>query len=239
MKLVTFGCSWTRGIGIPYYKGMSREEYEKTKKTNKEEMDKYSFRGILSERLGYTNINFSCGGSSNQRQFRFAREYFNHNSKEDTVVLWGITSVARNEIVVDGMWRNFLYTHKIGSLRWIPQETHNFFLENYDEQLAITNLQDEMLHWNQFFEAYNIPNLWFQTFNTYKLEVDRLFPRDMLSHLTRPMLRDTHESNWAVDSKRISEAERKGLVNPYSLHPTKETHIKIADILEKPLREIL
>ena len=121
-------------------------------------MDKYSFRGILSERLGYTNINFSCGGSSNQRQFRFAREYFNHNSKEDTVVLWGITSVARNEIVIDGVWRNFLYTQPT---QFVKQDTVNFFLENYDEQLAITNLQDEMLHWNQFFEAAPLQNTHF------------------------------------------------------------------------------
>ena len=45
-----------------------------------------------------------------------------------------------------------------------------------------------------------------------------------------PILR-THD--W------IQEAKDKGLVNPHSLHPTKETHILLADIIEKPLRKIL
>ncbi len=236
MKLVTLGCSWTDGVGVHYTKGMSREEYEKGRKNSveKELRDKLSFRIHLSDRLGYTNINLSSGGSSNQRQERLATEYFNTNSLEDTVVLWGITSIVRNEVPIDGELKNFMYASKSDIIRY-------YYEHFYDEKTELQRLSDMMIHWNKFFEACHIPNLWFQTFNTYKFpqKIDRLLPRDLLSRLTRPMLNDEHISDWNVDSKRIHEAKNKGLVNPYSLHPTKETHILLADILEKPLREIL
>ena len=236
MKLVTFGCSWTKGIGVHYTKGMSREEYEKGTKNpvEKELRDQLSFRIHLAERLGAENINFSTGGSSNQRQERLATEYFNTNSPEDTVVLWGITSTKRNELPIDGELKNFMYGSKDDRIRYY----HEHF---YDEKTELHRLSHSMIHWNRFFEANNIPNLWFQTFNTYRFpeKIDRLLPRDLLSCLTRPMINDEHNSLWKVDGKRIHEAKNKGLVNPHSLHPTKETHILLADILEKPLREIL
>jgi len=241
MKLVTFGCSWTKGVGIPYEKGMSREKYEEVRPSVNapqerwEMMNKLSFRGILAERLNMQNINYSSGGSSNQLQERFATEYFNQHISKDTVVLWGITSITRNELTINGIRKNFHYGNSL-------DEYQQYYVDHfYDERTEIERLGNAMIHWNKFFEGHNIPNLWFQTFNTYKFpqKIDRLLPRDLLTNLTRPMLRDNHSSQWNIDSKRIREAKDKGLVNPYSLHPTKETHILIADMLEKPLREIL
>ena len=251
MKLITFGCSWTKGVGIPYEKGMSKEEYLKVRSSSIKNLDdpiwdlmnKHSFRGILSERLGFENISFASGGSSNQRQERLATEYFNNHSTEDTVVLWGITSITRNELTINGIRKNFHYGNDL-------DEYQRYYVDHfYDEETEIERLGNAMIHWNQFFEGHNIPNLWFQTFNTYKFpqKIDRLVPRDLLTNLTRPMLRigyierqrDDHFSVWDIDSKRIREAKDKGLVNPYSLHPTKETHKLLADMLEKPLREIL
>jgi hypothetical protein len=237
MKLVTFGCSWTNGVGIHYREGMTLEEYQKERKLsdNKELRDKLTFRAHLSERLGYTNVNHACGGSSNQLQERLATEYFNNNSLEDTVVLWGITSITRNELTINGERKNFHYGNTV-------DEYMQYYIDHfYDEKTELERLGNMMVHWNKFFEGHKIPNLWFQTFNTYRFpqKIDRLLPRDLLTHLTRPVLRDVHRSAWNIDSKRIREAKDKGLVNPYSLHPTKETHILIADMLEKPLREIL
>ena len=70
-KLVTFGCSWTYGIGSAYVDGIPQEQYHKIKKD-----DTNSFRKILCERHNFSNVNFSVGGSSNQKQFRLATEYF-------------------------------------------------------------------------------------------------------------------------------------------------------------------
>ena len=241
MKLVTFGCSWTKGVGIPYEQGMSREKYEEVRSSINapperwDMMNKLSFRGILSERLNLENINYASGGSSNQLQERYATEYFNQHISKDTVVLWGITSITRNELTINGQRKNFHYGKDL-------DEYQRYYVDHfYDERTEIERLGNMMIHWNKFFEGHNIPNLWFQTFNTYRFpqKIDRLLPRDLLSRLTRPMLNDEHISDWNVDSKRIHEAKNKGLVNPHSLHPTKETHILLADILEKPLREIL
>mgnify|MGYP003136488568 CR=1 FL=1 len=238
MKLITFGCSWTKGIGITYEKGMSKEEFKKGGlfRTNQNLMNQCSFRGILSKRLGFENINHASGGSSNQRQERLATEYFNTHSLEDTVVLWGITSIVRNELPIDGERKNFMYSN-------VHNDSHvRYHYEHfYDEKTELERLGNMMIHWNKFFEAYHIPNLWFQTFNTYRFpqKIDRLLPQDLLTHITHPSIRDYHQSDWILDSKRITQAKNKELVNPYSLHPTKETHVKLADILEKPLREIL
>ena len=234
MKLITFGCSWTKGVGIPYEKGMSKEEYLKVRSSRWDLMNKHSFRGILSERLGYENINYASGGSSNQRQERLATEYFNNHSTEDTVVLWGITSITRNELWIDGKLRNIMYSDDDSHARYYNKHFYN-------EKLELERVCNMMLHWNKFFEAYHIPNLWFQTFNTYKFHqpIDRLVSRDLLSQLTFTSERDTHDSAWIVDSQRINQAKKDELVNPYSLHPTKGAHLMIADLLEKPLREIL
>ena len=244
MKLITFGCSWTKGIGITYEKGMSEEEFKKGGLFRKSQfLDQYSFRGILSKRLGFENINHASGGSSNQRQERLATEYFNNHSTEDTVVLWGITSITRNELTINGIRKNFHYGNDL-------DEYQRYYVDHfYDEETEIERLGNAMIHWNQFFEGHNIPNLWFQTFNSYQFpqKIDRLLPRDLLTNLTHPAIRDHHSSevdgnnktHKGTDSQRIKEAARKGFVNPYSLHPTKETHLKIADMLETPLREIL
>jgi len=39
MKLITFGCSWTKGVGIPYEKGMSKEEYLKVRSSSIKNLD--------------------------------------------------------------------------------------------------------------------------------------------------------------------------------------------------------
>ena len=236
MKLVTFGCSWTNGVGMHYTKGMSREEYCNKRKGNNDIKDKYAFRGILAERFGYTNINFAKGGHSNQKQERFAIEYFNENLPDDTVVLWGLTTIARTEFCMDDMWTNVM-----SSECERDERIEYYFKHFYNEKLELERLCNMMIHWNKFFEAHKIPNLWFQTFNTYEFpqNIDRLLPKDLLTYLTCHHTKDYHASTWKVDSKRIEEAKDKGLVNPISLHPTKETHIILADILEKKVREIL
>ena len=213
MKLITFGRSWTKGVGIPYEKGMSKEEYLKVRSSRWDLMNKHSFRGILSERLGYENINYASGGSSNQRQERLATEYFNTHSLEDTVVLWGITSITRNEMPIDGELRNFMYSNKDSHVRY-------HYEHFYDERTELERLGNMMIHWNKFFEAYHIPNLWFQTFNTYRFpqKIDRLLPQDLLTHLTRPIHRDIHLSKWVVDSKRIQEAKDKEVGLPHALN---------------------
>ena len=40
------------------------------------------------------------------------------------------------------------------------------------------------------------------------------------------------------DSVRISDAQKLNLVNPHSLHPTKEAHVKIADMIDEEINLI-
>ena len=72
--LVSFGCSWTHGVGSAYEKGMTLDEYKLTSH-HKETITPNSFRYILAEKFNLENVNFARGGSSNQTQFRGAIEF--------------------------------------------------------------------------------------------------------------------------------------------------------------------
>jgi hypothetical protein len=73
--LITFGCSWTHGVGVGYESQMSESDLREIA-WDDEICNTFSFRNLLSEKYGFTNINFSAGGSSNQKQFRLCKEFF-------------------------------------------------------------------------------------------------------------------------------------------------------------------
>lgn len=166
--LVTFGCSYTFGVGAYYRHGMLSEDFRKNA-WNKEVCDRDSWRGILCRRHGLDNVNFASGGSSNQKQFRLAREYFSsqeflhHRHLFDRIiVLWGTTSTARNEVwcVNNRSYRDVTYTK--------ADEFAKFFVTHcYDHNVEVTALKYEILHWNTFFQALSIDNYWFDSFNTH------------------------------------------------------------------------
>ena len=170
--LITFGCSWTFGIGAGYVEGMSDSDYRELHE-NIEFADQLSFRAVLSEKFNLLNRNFASGGSSNQRQFRLAKNFF--ISKEfselqkkydNVIVLWGITSTARNECyrLTDKRYYNFLYNLKPENNWPLPEM---FVKYSYDHDSLVDELAAEISHWNEFFKYKNIKNLWFDTFNHY------------------------------------------------------------------------
>jgi hypothetical protein len=172
--LITFGCSWTFGVGVGYQEPMSalglKEIAHKPDVCNKK-----SFRGLLSERYQFDNLNFSEGGSSNQKQFRRAKHFFNSkqfdqlkNTQNEIVVLWGITSTARNEVfsILDNKLLDVFLKDDEGLIQ-------KFLLKyTYDHDHEVFSLAEEMLHWNRFFESHNIKNYWFDTFNHHDYSVN-------------------------------------------------------------------
>ena len=242
MFLVSLGCSWTKGVGVSYYDGITQEEY---KSNLKKDCDEYSFRALLSKRLGYTNVDLSGSGSSNQRQERKAIEYFTSDIK-NTLVIWGITSTARTELWYNHSGRlenvhfnskNPLVNNRLKGMGKQPFDTKEYVNKFYNKEYEIERLTNMMLHWNVFFENCGIKNYWFDTFNTheYKKNIPRMLKGDLLTRLTKTG--EDHQSIWEDDCDRIHIAKQKGIVNPHSLHPTKRGHTMIADILEKHINE--
>ena len=165
--LVTFGCSWTFGVGVGYVQGMSHDEYIKIAWDHKR-CGEFSFRGLLSKKYNLTNKNFAEGASSNQRQFRYAREFFCSqqikqlkNDFDKIIVLWGITSTARNEMwsLEKGELVNLFYGRP--DLKLVK----NLIKFSYNHDHEVRLLKTEMDHWNAFFKSLDIDNLWFDTFN--------------------------------------------------------------------------
>jgi hypothetical protein len=172
--LVTFGCSWVYGVGAGYKPDMNNKDYEKVS-LDADVADELSFRALISKKYGLENVNFSIGGSSNQKQFRLAREFFSSSSFEKLkqvftkiIVLWGITSTARNEVwsTEHNQLKSFTYS---GSGH-CPTFSKFFLTHLYNHENELQNLKTEMQHWNTFFKNTNIENLWVDTFNHHNYE---------------------------------------------------------------------
>ena len=190
---------------------------------DKELCDALSWRGLLSQRFGWENLNFSVGGSSNQMQFRYAMEFFVSSQYqklkqnfEKILVLWGITSTARNELwsIQDQSYRNFFLTKNNVFARFLIKHC-------YDHDIEVQELHRRMLFWNMFFESQNITNFWFDTFNThnygcpYKHYITQDH-YDRVSGVDWPSYHDFCNHNFS-NTKREIEEEIRTMFQVYSL----------------------
>ena len=243
--LITFGDSWVYGVGagftyIDNYKKWSNDLYQRFIIKNLETHTKYSFRKHLSRDLGLENLNFSEGGSSNQRQFRYACEYFIRDKNvvpEECIVLWGLTSVYRNELYNSkkNIYENF----------FCPEEKihiSKFIATSYlNEEVEIEKLYYNIELFNSYFKTLGIKNYWFNIFNDHdfpdNIENVLFKGQSLLSLLLEdPSKNDSyHKSDFKMTDRKIKKAVDLQLVNPVSLHPTKETHIKLSELIYSEL----
>ena len=180
------------------------------------------------------------------------------NSAEDIIVLWGITSTGRNEIF--STKRNEYLSIVLNDPRPQSDEEEkisNFFLENiYDHDHETFELAQDMAHWNNYFRLLGVKNYWFDSFNHHNyttnspgkgddyvnktcidnFAVNHDRGRDLMSQLAiisglNEYDSNYHSSAWEHDTNRIDFLVEKGLINPYSFHPTKEGHIMISNLM--------
>ena len=154
--LITFGDSWVYGVGAGYTydSPVTKEIYESS--LDSDEFVNCSFRILLAERMGLQNINFSRGASSNQKQFRRASEYFlrDKNVIKNSIVLWGLTSVYRNEFFNTKLnnYENF----------FIPDVTRDIVLSKVlsvrymSEEVEVEKLYYNIELFNHFFKSIGI-----------------------------------------------------------------------------------
>jgi len=279
---ITFGCSWTAGVGSIWYDGMPLTTYElivkDTSPDNIKQHTTNAYRHTLCKSLKMTNLNFAEGGSSNQRQWRYAEEYFgsaqfNKDKTEfdNIVVLHAITSTSRGEFWIRGQgeessgeYVNKLFTNsqlepdehdKINKLFKRPAGPNRlwktYIEESYDHNHSVDELATKMMFWNSYYKAHGIHNLWVDTFNhhEYAVDIPNLINKDsnqrdilsMLCFKNGMKQPDTkyHKSTWQIDSNRIPYLVERGILNPFSYHPTKEGHEQIAELLSPYIEKVL
>ena len=263
-RLVSFGCSWTFGVGLAWEPGFTQEEYQISKK-NTAIADEYSFRGILADEFGLEHKNYSVGGSSNQRQFRHAEQF---NFKEGDIVLWGITSTARNEIYVDskGVYKGYFYNHATTCKEYPEITSGEKYIDGdmcrmikmtvkhwYSHKEEVRRLYYRIRHYNDYFKCKGIKVLWYDTLNhhNYPEVPDNMLYgdeeyRDLLSRLARlngfNQLDDKYHFSWSRgfnDCGRIDFISKNGIANPFSGHPTKEGHRQLADMIRPFVKECI
>jgi hypothetical protein len=227
--LITFGCSWTYGIGAGYDENMTEDFYTNNIRWSHELCYEHSWRKIVLEHFDIKGLNFAVGGSSNLRQFKYARNFFISdewknikNSYENIVVLWGITTTERTY-----MWCNDedklcdIYLnqdkHK-GSVNEVLNRIKNLFDSDklaiainkcsYNYENEIDQLTKEILFWDNFFDLNNIPIIWFDTFNSheYTTKIKNLIDyqekkRDILYYLCKLHVKNNPK---ILDEDRLS-----------------------------------
>ena len=300
--MITFGCSWTYGVGVNYQPNMNKEVFEKDA-WNEEICNNLSWRGVICKKYNIQNINFSLPGSSNQKQFRQAENFFPtdkfkklQKQYDRIIVLWGITSTARNEVYsVDDKNIKDLFYHQDSKLS-------KFLLLNcYSHSYEVAVIRRQMIFWEHYFSLLNIENYWFDTLNTHNYHVndfkffndlptkeqyqttagsdwpsfenfcsgnfkgisDKIIqeitsiynnilpPRNILDNdmSARDLMSwlclqsdiqnfddSYHLSRWEVDGGRIEHLKSKKIVNPISLHPTKDAHEKLAEYFSERIK---
>ena len=235
--LISFGDSWVYGVGVNYQENMNEEEFKKNA-WNKELCNQYSFRNIIAGHTNRNNRDFSEGGSSNQRQFRLAEKFFLSKSdswflENDIIVIWGITSVYRNEFFNNSKndYENFLLdSNLLGNLL-----LKKYF--SYDDE--IKKLSGRMKFFNSFFKEKKIKNYWFSIFNDHKYyyNIDNILfnENNLLDLLVNDFEKNDiyHKSIWNDEDRKIKIAKKNKLVNPFTLHPTKKSHEILANFFIK------
>jgi hypothetical protein len=170
--LITFGCSWTFGIGLNYEPGMDYSTYQSGYRA-RDLAESHSFRAILSNRYNLHNINFARGGTSNQTQFRLAEDFFSSSEFQtvrsqysDITVLWGITSVMRNETYFskEKLQKSFFYSDNSLLSKAIVAD-------HFNQQHEISMLGKKIQFWDTVFDAFKIRNMWFDTFNHHDYNI--------------------------------------------------------------------
>jgi len=253
-KLLTLGCSWMEGVGAMYVPKVHKtSQLYSDVSHNRELMAKYSFRTILSKKYGFENVNLGKGGASNGSMFRRLLTYLRKNTLDDTIVLWGITSIYRMELFFNHSkgFSSFQPTQRskanLHGPDWVgPKE---YFRQHFDEKVQLNHMIREICHWRHYFELLGVPQLWFHTLNypgidwrkkdAFRNFVKLPYPcnNDLLSQLAyhngwNPKDDKYHFSDWKADCDRIAHLKKRKIVNPYSFHPTLEGHKQIADILD-------
>ena len=164
--LLTFGCSWTYGVGVGYESGMSIDEYSLIG-WDPNICNKLSWRGLISDKYDVFNRNFAVGGSSNQTQERLAMQYvtsytFQQDQKtfDKIILLWGITSTARSEMF--NLQKNKLDSFFLSNGTELSKSLLKL---SYNHDFEVWFLSQKMRFWNLLFASLKIKNLWFDTFN--------------------------------------------------------------------------
>jgi hypothetical protein len=247
---ITFGCSWTFGEGSGYKDGMSLKDYNKIQHDPKICWENGWRKKVVDHFNFGDHINFGEGGSSNERQFRLAKQFFVskkfgdiYQKYKNIVVLWGITSITRYDVWIKqkNKYENIFLRDPEGgdwdpSKHKEPSDWMAYYINKFShwEPTRIKELELEFLYWNQYFKLLGIKNFWYDTFNSfnYRLKPFNFFDIDNRRRDLLSIINDYHgKTIFEIGFDDFDYALKNNLINPYSFHPKKEGYNLIAKYL--------
>jgi len=261
--LITFGCSWTFGQGSAYKEGMSNEEYDKIY-LDPDLCWENGWRKYVVDHFDFEHLNYGIGGSSNDKQFRLAKQFFVSNKFKELYqqgrkiyVLWGTTSVNRYDFWVKDEWKYehiFLTNVKDEDVHpdqfgedssAIDHIAHCLNKYSYNEPARVKELEFEFLHWNQYFKLLGIKNFWYDTFSSfnYSVKPSNFFGANEIRRDLLSVLVDNHRKTTKLGKLPTFFADdfryacRHNLLNPYTYHPKNDGYKQLGEYMIKNLQE--
>ena len=119
----------------------------------------------------------------------------------------------------------------------------------YNHEKEVDQLANKIELWNTIFESYDIPVIWFDTFNTHSYYnnpknffqggdlLTQMLDREKIKYPKKK--RFYHLSAWTNDDPRLNWGVHHGLLNPYSHHPSSVAHKILAKMLKPSIEAIL
>lgn len=149
-------------------------------------------------------------------------------------------------------WNHFFKQHNVKNLWFDTFNNHDYSLSNIsmDKKQYSLHQGEDWPKYNQLRKA-NIDTKILDEMRMYIPEIDlyrsneienfmlfdKKYDKDLLSQLSKTNSSDYHFSFWKNDDNRIQKLIEEGRINPYSLHPTWQTHEDIASMIEPYLAE--
>jgi hypothetical protein len=250
--LIAVGCSWVSGRAIDT--DPAKLEFDIDHVEDPDFVKKYSFAGILQQKLELDDIHFIArGGASNQEQIRKLINWLDQNrdNYSRVFVLWGITSIYRWETYSSSS--NCVETCLLGIS--LSQEAKYYYKNFWNKSYELEKLSQQTLLISHYLNGLNIEYLIFNSFQSFnpQSQIKNFYRREdannnMLSFLCSTAGIDIENRVWLnllttieqqFNKQSIKQLQQQGLLDHATAHPTVRGHNLIANELYNYIREIL
>jgi hypothetical protein len=235
--LLAAGCSWVAARAID--SDPTAESFDYDHVEDLAFVKKYSFAGLLQQKLGLDNLHIVAEhGSNNEEQIERIVNFVNQNTDADIFVLWGITSIYR--------WRMYsTTTGKVESCMVgrtfntpLDKEVKYYFKHHWDKDTEIKKLNEQVVWLDSYLTKLGIDHLFFNAFQSYNNQDDMLQVLCRHANVTPstssvPWLNLSRDKNTQFNSRAVKELQTQGWLDCATAHPTVKAHQVIAEELYK------
>ncbi len=231
MRLITFGCSLTQGIGLD---GLTHKEHEYYRSPQDailhiKPASEHAWPHLLAKKLNLECVNLGRGGSSPKFVFQMIKEF--QFQPSDTVVIQWPSSLRRCVWAEESTPRNTPYNPKV-QFEMMPQyNDHGYYYQRYNtdfDSLWELGLLIEGAHNH----LKNICKLVCSVSDENELRNNELLPKFFpILKEVQPFFKEQEHTLNVTDANQI-QLNQNQLIRCNDGHPGRQYHIDFVDDLK-------